>query len=63
MRHMIKVYQYRELNAFTGRVIISFWEMSADAIAALGADVIADTEQEERETALDDQGRFTPNAR
>ena len=63
MRQTIKVYQYRQVDQFRGRIIISFWKMSADAIGAIGAEVIADTEQEVSEAALDDQGRFTPNAR
>ena len=62
MRPTIKVYQYRQLDPDTGRIIISFWKMSADAIEALGAEAIADTEQEVSEAALDDHGRFTPYA-
>ena len=63
MRQIIKVYQYRQVDPFTGRIIISFWKMPAQAIIALGAEVISDTEQEVNDAALDDQGRFTPTAR
>ena len=61
MRRMIKVYQYRRIDPTTGRVIIPYWKLSADAIVALGAEPIADTEQEVNEAALDGDGRFTPN--
>ena len=54
------VYQYREVDAFSGRVIISFSKLTAEAIAAMGADIIADSEQEVHEGALDSEGRYTP---
>lgn len=55
------VYQYREVDPVSGRVIISLYRMSAAAIEAIGAEVILDSEQQVREALLDHQGRYVPN--
>lgn len=55
-----KVYQYRQVDPTSGRTIISFYKMTAAAIDAMGGQVIADTEQDVQETALDGDGGYTP---
>ena len=55
------VHQFRHYDPSTGRVTLSVYKMSAERIAAIGAEVIADTAEEIRETALDGEGRYYPN--
>jgi hypothetical protein len=57
----VVVHQFRRYNPATDRVIISAYKMTADSIAAIGAEIIADTADEVRETALDNEGRYYPN--
>jgi len=56
----ITVHQFKLHDAATGRVIISVYKMKAEAIAAIGAEIIADTAEEVRDAALDDEGRYYP---
>lgn len=56
----VTVFQYRQADRTTGWVIISLCKMTADSIAAIGAEVIADTEETVLETGLDSDGKYYP---
>ena len=57
-RKRITVYQSRHVDPVTNRVILSFCKMRAEAILAIGAQVIEDTAQTVWEDDLDDEGRY-----
>lgn len=61
-RKLVEVYQYRLVDPVTGRAIISYAKMTAEGIARIGAQIIADTEQEVWEGALDENGRYFPTS-
>jgi hypothetical protein len=58
----VTVHQFKQYNAGTDRVIISVYKMTGEAIAAIGAEIIADTAEDVRETALDGAGRYYPGS-
>lgn len=57
----IVVHQFRHHDRATGRVTLSVYKMTAERIAAIGGEVISDTAESVRESALDRDGRYFPN--
>jgi hypothetical protein len=58
----VTVYQFRTYDDAKDRVILSACKMTAEGIASIGGQIIADTEEQVGETALDEEGRYYPNA-
>jgi len=54
----IVVHQFRHYDPATGRVTLSVYKMTAERIAAIGAEIISDTAETVRESALDRDGRY-----
>jgi len=52
------VHQFRHYDPATGRVTLSVCKMTAERIAAIGGEIISDTAETVRESALDRDGRY-----